>query len=272
MVAPLIVAGVRVAAGAAARGTAGRAAAGRAAAGTTGSRAAATGPKPVRNPFPVARRGDAPVPGKQGPQKAGAWRQVKKRRALEETSRALENALERDDLTDEEREALLLEQYRLQAVAEQEEYSGESESIASGSVSSGGVGHRIGPVTMFFMLACALIADCLQFLVQFIPGVGQVIGWIIAFLAGGFFFMWFYMLGVSYFSGKKSFAKISAVLGMSVVELVPLVDALPALTVGVLAIILSSRAEDTATKTTGSHAAQKAPARVRLSPQKLVQR
>jgi len=109
---------------------------------------------------------------------------------------------------------------------------------------------RISVPVALLMVALALIFDGLQDLALFvnvIPAVGTVIDFIfsemIAWLAAIIFFVWFAVLGVNY-GGKKAALKLLISLSSFIVELIPLIDALPAITVGVVSLIIITRAED----------------------------
>lgn len=103
---------------------------------------------------------------------------------------------------------------------------------------------RIGNVTAFLMISMAVIFDAVQFLLNFIPGLGQIAGLFITFLTATIFGLWFLLLGVSYFGGKKAGLKMTAAFGSVITELVPIVSALPAITMGVVVIIIATWAED----------------------------
>lgn len=105
---------------------------------------------------------------------------------------------------------------------------------------------RVGTIAAFFMLATAITFDALQFFLTFIPFLGVVINIFITVLAAMIFWLWFLLLGVSYFSGKKMGLKLAAAMGGLIVELVPIIDALPAITVGVTVVIIATRLEDAA--------------------------
>lgn len=103
--------------------------------------------------------------------------------------------------------------------------------------------HRIGNVTAFFIIATAVLFDAAQFFLNFIPVLGQVAGLFITFLAISIFGVWFLLLGVNYFSGKKAGLKMIASLGSVIAELVPLFSAFPAMTLGVVVVIIATRLE-----------------------------
>lgn len=101
--------------------------------------------------------------------------------------------------------------------------------------------HKIGNVTAIFMLLLAAIADGLQFLltlsVLLIP-----LSLLLTFLCGVGFALWFLILGA--YSGKGAEKKILTSLISSVAELIPLINAVPAITAGVLINIALSRLDD----------------------------
>lgn len=113
--------------------------------------------------------------------------------------------------------------------------------------------NRVGVITAGFMVGIALLFDLLQFLfsmLHVIPFIGTQIAigvtWFITVLALGIFGLWFTLLGVKYFTGKQVQAKLVALFGPIALELIPLVGALPAITAGVVVLIVISRYEDAA--------------------------
>lgn len=110
---------------------------------------------------------------------------------------------------------------------------------------------RISIVAAFSLVAVALVFDSTQDLALFLivlPGIGAafdiVISWLVSTLAAIVFGVWFAILGVNYFTGKAPAKKLLIVLGCLIVELVPFLDALPAITFGVVALIIQTRLED----------------------------
>ena len=105
--------------------------------------------------------------------------------------------------------------------------------------------YRVGTFGAVLLTATALILDGLQFILTFIPVIGQAISIFISMLAAAFFGVFFFVFfRVNYFEGNKALAKIGTIITTTVVEFVPLVQALPAITLGVLSIIIFSRMED----------------------------
>jgi hypothetical protein len=104
--------------------------------------------------------------------------------------------------------------------------------------------HRVGNVAMTLMLITSILFDGVQILLQFIPIIGQVISLLLGVFAAAFYAIWFMLLGVPYFKGKKAGVKLAAAFSSVIVEIIPIVDALPGITFGVLAVILASRSED----------------------------
>lgn len=109
---------------------------------------------------------------------------------------------------------------------------------------SDSVEYRVSNTTAGFIIAVALLCDGAQFLLNFIPAIGQMLSWLITFSALAVFALWFALLGISYFSGKKASSKVLSLLSATVVEMVPIINAVPAITMGVIGVIVASRAED----------------------------
>lgn len=104
---------------------------------------------------------------------------------------------------------------------------------------------RIGNVTAGAIIATALVIDGIQFLLT-LTVVGSVIAAVMTFLAGFGFWLWFSILGVKYL-GKEGNKKLLISLTAFITELIPIVDALPATTAGVILIIIQTRIEDART-------------------------
>lgn len=111
---------------------------------------------------------------------------------------------------------------------------------------------RVGNIMGGALITLALLFDLLQFLVSFlhvIPWVGNAIAFVVALFITCFayitFGIWFALLRVDYFTGKKAAVKILTLIGTLGLELMPLIDALPAITAGVITMVLVSRIEDT---------------------------
>lgn len=105
------------------------------------------------------------------------------------------------------------------------------------------VKYRVSSVNISFMLAIAIIFDLLQFLLT-LTVIGALLSWLVTAFAVCMFAIWFLILGVNYFSGRKAAAKMASVIGTAVIEFIPVINALPSITIGVLAIALVSRSED----------------------------
>jgi hypothetical protein len=107
----------------------------------------------------------------------------------------------------------------------------------------GRVSYRIGGVTVAFMLALALVLDLVQILLT-LTGVGALLAWLVTAVGTTAFGIWFLLMRVNYFSGRKAAQKMAATLAGVVAEFVPVINALPAMTISVIAVVLLSRAED----------------------------
>jgi|GEM_PF-6589739 len=99
---------------------------------------------------------------------------------------------------------------------------------------------RISFVTAFFLIATAVTFDLIGGLAAFVPGLGTVV----AVFAYILFFLWFALLGVQFMSGKKALQKLGTMAVGFIVEALPFLGALPALTMSVILIVLITYAED----------------------------
>jgi hypothetical protein len=109
----------------------------------------------------------------------------------------------------------------------------------------------IGMIVAVLMVMLALLFDAAQFLATFLhilPVVGNaaavVFAWFITILATSIFAVWFALHDISYASGRGAGRRMLIALSAVVIELIPIIDALPAITIGVIGIIIESRIQD----------------------------
>ena len=107
----------------------------------------------------------------------------------------------------------------------------------------GSVPYRIGTVTMIFMLGFAIIADLLQFFLT-LTVVLALGSYLVTFLAETILFIWLLLLRVSYFGGKNASKNLVAVGASLITEMIPIIDAVPAITAATAYVIWNSRKED----------------------------
>lgn len=105
------------------------------------------------------------------------------------------------------------------------------------------VKYRVSGITYAFMVAFAVVCDGIQIILT-LTGLLILVADLVTFMAGVGYWLWFKILGVKYASGKKARTKIITAASSIVVEAVPLLSALPMLTVGVVSMANASRAED----------------------------
>lgn len=103
--------------------------------------------------------------------------------------------------------------------------------------------YRVSNLVWGIMLAMTIIGDGLQFILLF-AGVGVVVDTFIEVAVMGPIYLWLALLGVSFIDGKKRGSKFASVIATSVIELIPVLDALPGMTIGLIALVHSSRQED----------------------------
>lgn len=112
---------------------------------------------------------------------------------------------------------------------------------------------RIGNVTAVLLIMVALLFDLAQFVITvifgFVPlaGPGLIITatWFISMFAQIAFAIWFALLHVRGGARQTAFAiRMLVYISVFVVELVPIINSIPAITLGVVALIVLSRAED----------------------------
>lgn len=110
---------------------------------------------------------------------------------------------------------------------------------------------RVNNFQAGLILTLALTCDGLQFLLSFLhvlPWIGNALAFIgvlmltaCAYLTIG---LWFKFLDVNYFSGKRAMLRVVTLLATIGIELIPLINAIPAITAGALTVFISSRIED----------------------------
>ena len=95
------------------------------------------------------------------------------------------------------------------------------------------------------MVAVALLFDLITFLINFIPIAGQIISIIIGGISYGVFIIWFISKRVRLMTSKR-FATMG---GGLIVELLPIINMLPGITLSVVLTILSTKAKEVEKKT-----------------------
>jgi hypothetical protein len=104
--------------------------------------------------------------------------------------------------------------------------------------------HTIGNVTAGLMIGTALLIDGAQFLLT-LSVVLLPVSEFLAVAAAVMFFLWFLILGA--YTGKKSWQRMMTTGLAAVIELVPVIGALPAVTGGVVGVIVQTRITDART-------------------------
>jgi hypothetical protein len=127
--------------------------------------------------------------------------------------------------------------------------------------------HKISNVAAAGMLGVALILDLVQFLLT-LAILTVLVNILITFLAVCIFGIWFAVMGINYFQGRKAGLKVLSSFGATIIELVPVIDGLPGITAGVLGIIVSSRLEE---RTKSVQKSTPGASSIRFGPQKIPQ-
>lgn len=130
-----------------------------------------------------------------------------------------------------------------------------------GAPTEGQKKQRINIPVAVLLIGTAFLFDAVQdvaFFANVVPGIGTAVAFIvsefIAWLAAAVFFIWFSLLGVRY-SDKNFALKLLLSMAAFVVELIPLLDILPAITLDVVVLVVLTRIEDTASSVPGGAAA-----------------
>ena len=107
----------------------------------------------------------------------------------------------------------------------------------------GTVKYRIGWVSALLVVGVAIVADLLQ-VVLALTVVLSPAGDFVAVIGEGMIFIYFIFRGVKFIRGKGAGGRMAGLVVTSVIELIPIVDALPTITLFTLYTIHSSRKED----------------------------
>lgn len=103
---------------------------------------------------------------------------------------------------------------------------------------------RVGNIAAGFIIAIALVIDGLQFLLDFTVLLSPLTIFV-GFVSVLFFNLWFLVFHrVSFTQGKYALAKMGAVMGTAVITVIPFLNGIPEITLGVLTTIILSRLED----------------------------
>jgi hypothetical protein len=115
--------------------------------------------------------------------------------------------------------------------------------LHSSNESKGEIQYRISWITGGFMLVFGGILDGIQL---FFTVTGFLIpaSYIATYLYITVLPLWFYILSVPLFGGRSAGLKMASAFGGAVVELVPVMDAVPAMTASIAGVIIASRMED----------------------------
>ncbi|HEY0011042.1 MAG TPA: hypothetical protein VGB97_04020 [Candidatus Paceibacterota bacterium] len=133
------------------------------------------------------------------------------------------------------------------------------------------VTYRVGTASAISLLTVELFLDGVQFLINLIPVLGQVINLGVTFIGIFIASLWLFIFcdGVNYFTGKKAGLKVLGIMTGTVLELVPIVNALPALTLGVALVIIGTRMEDREKAKERKEVKEKAAAKTRMFPTRI---
>lgn len=101
--------------------------------------------------------------------------------------------------------------------------------------------HTVGNVAAGFMIALALIVDAIQFFLT-LTLLLMPLAIFLSILSTIIFFLWFLLLGA--YSGTGAWKRMCTSGMAAVIELVPFIGGLPAVTGGVVGIIVQTRIRD----------------------------
>lgn len=99
---------------------------------------------------------------------------------------------------------------------------------------------KLENVIIGLMVGVALFFDAFQFLINLIPIAGQILASGVELVVMGIFYFWFKSYDISFATPKRA-----AIMGSSfILELIPILNALPAITLAVLLVALDARIKD----------------------------
>ena len=101
--------------------------------------------------------------------------------------------------------------------------------------------HTVGNIAAGFMIALALIVDGIQFFLT-LTVLLMPLAIFLSILSTIIFFLWFFMLGA--YSGTGAWKRMSTSGMAAIIELVPFIGGLPAVTGGVVGVIVQTRITD----------------------------
>lgn len=104
------------------------------------------------------------------------------------------------------------------------------------------VQYRLNFIKIAVLLTFAFVVDALQFILS-LTGIGEIVSELIGLLADVFLPLAAWMMGVRY-GGTQGGQKMLALLGGTVLELVPFLNDLPGYTLEMAALVLLTRSED----------------------------
>ena len=99
---------------------------------------------------------------------------------------------------------------------------------------------RISRFTAFLMVSISVFFDIIEFILALLA-VGLILNTIIGIIKWFLFWLWFTLRGVKFFGNTKRL-KIGA--GAFILGLIPVINALPEFTVGIILTIRDVRKED----------------------------
>jgi len=96
---------------------------------------------------------------------------------------------------------------------------------------------EVKPATAALMIIVALLFDGIQAVINLIPIVGQILSFLLSIFAFLTFYVWFKMNGISFAKPKRA----GKLIGGGLIELIPILNVLPAWTLAVFLIISETK-------------------------------
>ncbi len=99
---------------------------------------------------------------------------------------------------------------------------------------------RIGKIMAAALIGTALFIDLFEALLN-VVGIGEALSTVISVASDTLFMIWFWMLGIGFVKSPKKLAAMSI---QAIMGFIPVINTLPELTIGIMAIVFLTRAED----------------------------
>lgn len=105
---------------------------------------------------------------------------------------------------------------------------------------------RIGNMQGALIIGVAGVIDGVQFLLNFIPFIGWIFVSLLSIFAWMTFWFWFKLNNISFLKGKTALLRLAALSIGGIIEIIPIVNDLPAWIIAVAIMFVVVKLEDSA--------------------------